>query len=73
MVSKSYDDSPFAAVLRGDAPGTIIARDDERRFAIIASLEPEPNNSKTAIGSASSNWWITPSMRRRRARGNIRN
>lgn len=41
MVSKSYDNSPFAAVLRGDAPGTIIARDDERRFAIIASLEPE--------------------------------
>ena len=41
MVSKSYDNSPFAAVLRGDAPGTIIARDDEKQFAIIASLEPE--------------------------------
>jgi hypothetical protein len=31
----------LAAVLRGDAPGTIIARDDEKQFAIIASLEPE--------------------------------
>lgn len=41
MVSKSYDNSPFAAVLRGDAPGTIIARDEEKQFAIIASLEPE--------------------------------
>ena len=41
MVSNSSNDSPFAAVLRGDAPGTIIARDDEKQFAIIASLEPE--------------------------------
>ena len=28
-------------MLRGDAPGTILARDDEKQFAIIASLEPE--------------------------------
>jgi histidine triad (HIT) family protein len=43
MVSKSqsHADSPFAAILRGDAPGDVIARDDERRFALIASLEPE--------------------------------
>jgi histidine triad (HIT) family protein len=39
MVNES--DSPFAAILRGDEPGDIIARDDKRRFAIIASLEPE--------------------------------
>ena len=41
MVSKSHNDSPFAAVLRGDAPGTVIARDDDKQFAIITSLEPE--------------------------------
>lgn len=34
-------ESPFAAVLNGDMPGTIIARDDDQRFALIASLEPE--------------------------------
>jgi histidine triad (HIT) family protein len=28
-------------ILRGEQPGTVIAQDDERRFAIIASLEPE--------------------------------
>lgn len=37
----NHSDSPFAAVLRGDEPGTVIARDDARKFAIIASLEPE--------------------------------
>ncbi len=41
MVSKSHNDSPFTAVLRGDAPGTVIARDDDKQFAIITSLEPE--------------------------------
>lgn len=34
-------ESPFTAILRGDQPGTIIARDDDHRFALIASLEPE--------------------------------
>lgn len=33
--------SPFTAILSGDEPGTIIARDDAKRFAIIASMEPE--------------------------------
>lgn len=33
--------SPFEEILRGKQPGTIIARDDAQRFAIIASLEPE--------------------------------
>jgi histidine triad (HIT) family protein len=40
-VSSTNVDSPFAAILLGDEPGFVIARDDERRFAIIASLEPE--------------------------------
>lgn len=34
-------ESPFAAILRGEADGVIIARDDEQRFAIIESMEPE--------------------------------
>lgn len=33
--------SPFAAILSGEEPGKVITRDDEQRFAIIASLEPE--------------------------------
>ena len=40
-MNQSHSDSPFAAVLRGDEPGTVIARDEARQFAIIASLEPE--------------------------------
>ncbi len=34
-------DSPFSAILRGEQSGTVIARDDRQRFAIIASMEPE--------------------------------
>jgi diadenosine tetraphosphate (Ap4A) HIT family hydrolase len=37
----SQSDSPFAAILDGDMPGHVVARDDQQRFAIIASLEPE--------------------------------
>lgn len=33
--------SPFEAILAGEEMGTIIARDDDRQFALIASLEPE--------------------------------
>ncbi len=40
-MSSTPVDSPFSAILRGDEPGAVIARDDDRRFAIIASLEPE--------------------------------
>lgn len=36
-----YEDSPFAAILRGDLEGIVIARDDEQKFAIITSMEPE--------------------------------
>lgn len=43
MIEESdyYEDSPFAAILRGELEGTIIARDDEQKFAIITSMEPE--------------------------------
>ena len=37
----NHSDSPFADILRGDEPGTVIARDEQQRFAILASLEPE--------------------------------
>ena len=33
--------SPFPAILDGTEPGTIIARDDRQRFAIIESLHRE--------------------------------
>ncbi len=31
----------FCDILHGDAPGTIIVRDDEKRMALIKSLRPE--------------------------------
>ncbi len=31
----------FCSILRGEAPGTIIARDDEKGFALIRSIHPE--------------------------------
>jgi len=31
---------PFCAILKGEEPGKIIARDDERKFALIQSLHP---------------------------------
>lgn len=33
--------STFAAILAGDEEGTIVARDDEQRLALIECLEPE--------------------------------
>lgn len=33
--------SPFAAIISGEEEGTIVARDDERRFALIVCREPE--------------------------------
>ena len=41
MTTNNQPDSPFTAILRGEEPGTVIARDNARRFAIIASMEPE--------------------------------
>lgn len=40
-MDNEYLDSPFSAILRGEEPGDVIARDDRQRFAIITSLEPE--------------------------------
>lgn len=34
-------DSPFVAILAGQANGKIIARDDEKKFALVESLHPE--------------------------------
>jgi diadenosine tetraphosphate (Ap4A) HIT family hydrolase len=34
-------ESPFVAILSGEEPGVVIAQDDIKRFAIVASLEPE--------------------------------
>lgn len=39
--NETYRNSPFSAILQGQEPGTIIARDNDQRFAIIASAEPE--------------------------------
>lgn len=41
MGSESISACPFCAILNGEEPGTIIARDDDRRFAIIKSIHPE--------------------------------
>lgn len=35
------DQSPFTAIIEGKEPGNIIARNDEKRFAIIECIEPE--------------------------------
>lgn len=40
-MENEQQDSPFLAILRGDEPGEIIARDDQQRFAMITSMEPE--------------------------------
>jgi histidine triad (HIT) family protein len=34
-------DCPFCEILRGEAPGDVIARDDEKGFALIRSIHPE--------------------------------
>ncbi len=34
-------DTTFSAILDGSEPGTVIARDDEKRMALIASNHPE--------------------------------
>jgi len=37
----SDESSTFSAIIAGEQEGTIIARDDEQRFALIQCLEPE--------------------------------
>jgi diadenosine tetraphosphate (Ap4A) HIT family hydrolase len=34
-------DCPFCAILRGDAPGEVYARDNNHGFALIQSIHPE--------------------------------
>ncbi len=43
-------DCPFCAILGGQAPGTVISRDDERGFALIQSIHPE----------SSIHWMVVP-------------
>jgi diadenosine tetraphosphate (Ap4A) HIT family hydrolase len=33
--------SLFATIISGEIPGNVIVQDDEKMFAIIASIEPE--------------------------------
>jgi len=40
MGEKEHD-SPFVAILTGEAIGKIIARDDDKKFALVESLYPE--------------------------------
>ncbi len=35
------NNSPFAAILNGESPGKVVARDDNRQFALIEAIEPE--------------------------------
>lgn len=41
MQAESTIECPFCGILNGVEPGTIIARDDARQFAIIKSIHPE--------------------------------
>jgi histidine triad (HIT) family protein len=33
--------SPFSAIINGESPGTIVAQDDSKKFALIECIEPE--------------------------------
>jgi diadenosine tetraphosphate (Ap4A) HIT family hydrolase len=37
----NHHDCPFCGILKGEEPGTIIARDDSKGFVIIKSIHPE--------------------------------
>lgn len=41
MQTESTTSCPFCGILSGVEPGTVIARDDAKRFAIIKSIHPE--------------------------------
>lgn len=36
----SDNDCPFCNILNGDAPGTIVAKDEQNQFALIQSIHP---------------------------------
>ena len=40
-LAMSDEISPFAAIIKGELPGTIIAQDDSKQFALIECIEPE--------------------------------
>lgn len=37
----SDDIGLFAAIINGDSPGKVVAKDDSKRFALIECIEPE--------------------------------
>ena len=37
----SNEISPFAAIINGESPGTIVAQGDSKQFALIECIEPE--------------------------------
>ncbi len=41
MTAQNANSCPFCGILSGVEPGTIIARNDEKQFAIIKSIHPE--------------------------------
>lgn len=41
MTTQSTTVCPFCDILAGAGPGTVIARNDEKRFALIKSIHPE--------------------------------
>lgn len=41
MTNNSAQGCPFCGILRGEEPGTIIAQDSTKGFAIIQSIHPE--------------------------------
>lgn len=41
MAEDKHEETPFTLIIDGSEPGEIIARDDDKKFALIVSLEPE--------------------------------
>ncbi len=41
MANSAGENSPFVAIITGEQPGEILARDDEKQFALVKSLHPE--------------------------------
>ncbi len=41
MTAQSTTVCPFCGILAGTEPGTVIARNEEKRFALIQSIHPE--------------------------------
>lgn len=41
MTNGKHEETPFTLIIDGSEPGEIIARDDEKQFALIVSFEPE--------------------------------